>query len=95
MGVVSGLAGVARFFEMMVDVDEWPVYGLDRDVLDRSIAILFVHNCVWDSELWLQLKGDLVTQLAASSGFTVPIKSTLVSLKISHFEFVSQPFCHF
>ena len=31
MGVVSGLAGVVRFFEMMVDVDEWLVYGLDRD----------------------------------------------------------------
>ena len=54
MGVVSGLAGVARFFEMMVDVDEWPVYRLGRDVLDRSIAVLFCTYCVWDSELWLQ-----------------------------------------
>ena len=43
MGVVSVLAGVARFFEMMVDVDEWLVYELDRDVLDRSIAVLFVR----------------------------------------------------
>ena len=38
MGVVSGLAGVVRFFKMMVDADDWPVY-----VLDRSIAVLFVH----------------------------------------------------
>ena len=42
MGVASGLARVARFFKMMVDMDEWPVYVLDRDILDRSIAVLFV-----------------------------------------------------
>ena len=69
MGVVSGLAGVARFFKMMVDVDEWPVYGLDRDISDRSIAVLFVRivfgtlNCGCNREVTSLLRWPLARVL--------------------------------
>ena len=69
MDVVSGLARVARFFKMLVDVDEWPVYGLGRDVLDRSVVVLFVRivfgtlNCGCNREVTFLLSWPLTQVL--------------------------------
>ena len=39
----------------------------------------FCMYCVWDSELWLQQRGDFITQVAASSGLLYLLLFTLYS----------------
>ena len=85
MGVASGLAGVA-IFEMMVDVDEWLVYGLDRHVLDRSIAVLFVCivfgtlNCGCNREVTSLLRWPLA-QVYCTSFFSLCIVGLFYGLR--------------